>query len=82
MRAQRYKYCSEVEYAEMLLRGEMYCRTLAYFRDFEDAAARQIIGDEYEGTRIYRPADGLQINNQTQGTSGTLQMGGIFDKGR
>lgn len=75
MRHSYYKYFSQVEYAKQFLDGEMFCQTAAYFRDFEDREAEQIIGDEYEGTRIYRPADGLEIHKQTQGTVGHLQMG-------
>ena len=75
MRHRRYKYFSTLDYAEQFLEGRVFCQTLAFFRDDEDAAAQQIIGDEYEGARLYRPANGLQIHNQTRGTNGTLQMG-------
>jgi hypothetical protein len=43
-------------------------RSLAYFRDCEDA----VRGDEYEGTSRFLPDGGLQITNQTQGTQFTL----------
>jgi hypothetical protein len=75
MRHSRYKYFSNPEYAKQFLDGRVYHQTLAFFRDYEDAAAKQIIGDEFESTRIYRPADGLQVNNLTRGTSFPLQMG-------
>lgn len=55
--------------------GKVFHQTLGFFRDYEDKAAKQIIGDEFESTRIFRPVDGLHVNNQTQGTSGQLQMG-------
>jgi len=75
MRHSRYKYFSNVDYAKQFLDGNMFHQTAAYFRDYEDREAQQIIGDEYEGTRIFRPATGLEIHNQTQGTNGNLQMG-------
>jgi hypothetical protein len=71
----RYKYFSKLEYAKAFQRGEMYCQTAAYFRDYEDAQAAQVIGDEYEGTRIYRPLNGLEFNNLTQRTRGILNAG-------
>lgn len=46
----------------------MMFRSLAYFRDCEDA----VRGDEYEGTSRFLPDGGLQITNQTQGTQFTL----------
>lgn len=55
--------------------GEVYLQTLGYFRDYEDGASRQVIGDEFESTRICRQADGLWVNNLTQGASCPLQMG-------
>jgi hypothetical protein len=75
MRHSRYKYFSKMDYAHQFLDGNMFCQTLAFFRDYEDAAAQQIIGDEYEGTRLYRPANGLEIHNHSRGTNGNVQMG-------
>jgi hypothetical protein len=75
MKHSRYKYFSKPDYARQFLEGKMFCQTAAYFRDYEDAEAQQIIGDEYEGTRLYRPATGLEIHNQTRHTNGNLQMG-------
>jgi len=46
----------------------MLFRSLAYFRDCEDA----VRGDEYEGTSRFLPNGGLQIANQSQGTQFTL----------
>lgn len=46
----------------------MLFRSLAYFRDCEDA----VRGDEHEGTSRFLPDVGLQITNQTQGTQFTL----------
>jgi hypothetical protein len=70
-----FKYFSNREYADQFLEGNVFCQTASYFRDYEDAEARQVRGDEYEGTLVYRPAGGLQVNNVTNGTSGPLQMG-------
>jgi|SRR5579863_69535 len=75
MKHSRFKYFSKREYAETFLDGKLFCQTAAFFRDYEDARAQQIIGDEYEGTRLYRPANGLEINNLTRNQTGTLNMG-------
>jgi len=34
----------------------MFHRTAAYYRDYEDKRAAQVIGDQYECTRLYIPA--------------------------
>ena len=75
MKHRRFKYFSKLEYAEQFLDGGVFCQTAAFFRDYEDALAQQIIGDEYEGTRLYRPANGLEINNLTRNQTVTLNMG-------
>jgi hypothetical protein len=75
MQHHRFKYFSKLRYAEEFLDGKVFCQTAAYFRDYEDAQARQIIGDEYEGTRLYRPLSGLEINNLTRNRSLTLNAG-------
>ncbi len=75
MKHRRYKYFSNLEYAEQFLDGKVFCQTAAFFRDYEDAQAQQIIGDEYEGTRLYRPKNGLEINNLTRNQTGILNIG-------
>lgn len=75
MRHSRFKYFSCLKYAQDFLDGKAFFRTAAFFRDYEDAKAQQVIGDEYECTRLYRLLNGLEINNLTRGTNGTLQMG-------
>ena len=75
MKHRRFKYFSKLEHAEAFLDGKVLCRTAAFFRDYEDAHRRQIIGDEYEGTRLYRPLTGLEISNLTRGQSFTLHEG-------
>lgn len=37
----------------------MLFRSLAYFRDYEDAETRQVIGDRYEGTQTSMPEGGI-----------------------
>jgi hypothetical protein len=58
MKHRRFKYFSKLEYADAFLHGKVLFQTAAFFRDYEDAQAQQIIGDEYEGTRLYRPTAG------------------------
>ena len=53
-----YKYLPEQYVAPLLREGAVLFRTLSYFRDYEDA---QVRGDEFEGTKLYRPADGLEV---------------------
>ena len=66
MKHSRFKYFSELRHAEQFLDGKVFCQTAAFFRDYEDAQAKQIIGDEYEGARLYRSLNGLEINNLTR----------------
>jgi hypothetical protein len=75
VRHSRFKYFSCLKYARDFLEGKVFCQTAAYFRDYEDAKAQQVIGDEYECTRLYRPLSGLKVNHVTRGTQGILQMG-------
>lgn len=75
MKHRRFKYFSKPEYADAFLDGKVFCQTAAFFRDYEDTQAQQIIGDEYEGTRLYRPLNGLEITNLTRNQSGVLNAG-------
>jgi hypothetical protein len=75
MKHSHFKYFSERKCAELFLDGNVRSRTAAYFRDYEDAQAQQIIGDEYEGTHLYRPLNGLEINNLTRNQAVTLNAG-------
>ena len=70
-----YKYFLEHRYAELFLDGEVLFRSLAYFRDIEDA----VRGDEYEGTSKFLPEGGLHIHNQTQNTKFTLPSTVAFE---
>ncbi len=53
-----YKFFDKPEHAELMMRGVMRFRTLAYFRDHEAAGIR---GDANEGTSVYRPDAGLEV---------------------
>ena len=78
MRHSRFKYFHNPDHAQDFLDGAMFCWNAAYYRDYEDAKVAQVVGDEYEGTRLYRPLNGLEIANLTQHTGGTLQVGAEF----
>lgn len=55
-----YRYLSEKRLDTFLSKGELLFRSLSYFRDYEDQQTR---GDEFEGVRVFRPNQGLQISN-------------------
>lgn len=63
-----YKYFTRLEHAQSFLDGNILFRSLAYFRDIEDAGR----GDEYEGTSKFRPVEGLTIYNQTRQTTSVV----------
>lgn len=53
------------EHAEAFVRqGEILFRALSYFRDHEDEGVR---GDEFEGTRLHLPVDGLKVTKVATG---------------
>ena len=59
-----FRYLSP-EFTEALInRGELFFRSLSYFRDYEDEGIR---ADEYEGTLIHLPEDGLKIRLTSTG---------------
>jgi hypothetical protein len=70
MRHSLYKYFTQRKWAEAFLDGGILFRSLAYFRDLEDQNVRE---DEHEGVSVYRPTEGLQINNQTQNKQFTMK---------
>lgn len=53
-----YKYLPEQFVRPLLCEGAVLFRALSYFRDYEDA---QVRGDEFEGTKLYRPTNGLEV---------------------
>ncbi len=53
-----YKYLPEQYVCPLLREGAVLFRTLSYFHDYEDA---QVRGDEFEGTKLYRPTNGLEV---------------------
>jgi hypothetical protein len=60
-----FKYFSEPRWADAFVQdGAMRFRTLAYFRDYEDAQTR---GDFNEAVAILRPVGGVAGRNKTQG---------------
>lgn len=54
-----YKYLPTKYVDGFVRRGEVLFRVLSYFRDFEDD---QVRGDEFEGTKLHRPKQGLVIS--------------------
>jgi hypothetical protein len=70
-----YRYFSDPKHADDFADGLLLFKTLAYYRDYEDNGVR---GDKNEGTSIYRPSGGLVVNNQTKGTTFTLD-GSAFE---
>jgi hypothetical protein len=69
MRHSLYKYFTDRKWADAFLHGEVFFRSSAYFRDYEDENVRE---DKNEGNSVYRPESGLLITNQTQGNTFTL----------
>lgn len=57
-----YKYIPTKYVDEFVKNGAILFRSLSYFRDYEDA---QVRGDEFEGTKLYSPPQGLEITNVT-----------------
>lgn len=53
-----YKYLPEKYVDDFVHKGTVLFRSLLYFRDYEDA---QVRGDEFEGTKLYRPQQGLEV---------------------
>jgi hypothetical protein len=60
-----YRYVSDRWLDGFVRHGELLFRALSYYRDFEDD---QIRGDDFEGTRVYQPDEGIQISNLTSGS--------------
>lgn len=53
-----YKYIPEEHVEPFVKQGAVLFRSLSYFRDIED---EQVRGDEHEGTKRFRPSQGLEI---------------------
>lgn len=53
-----FRYLSSTNAKAFLERGEVLFWSLSYFRDYEDQGVR---ADEYEGTLIHRPENGLKL---------------------
>ena len=69
-----YKYISEKYLARFVNNGEVLFSSLSFFQRHEDATVR---GDPYEGTRVFRPADGLTVTKVR--TSETFQLPMAFE---
>lgn len=59
-----FRYFSNQHAEAFVERGEVLFRSLSYFRDYEDAGVRS---DEYEGTLVHLPSDGLKVNKIATG---------------
>jgi hypothetical protein len=59
--ASLYKYMPST-YLQAFIEGNVLFRTLAYYQAYE---ADQVRGDRFEGAHVYKPKDGLSINNLT-----------------
>lgn len=65
-----YKYIP-AKYVDAFVRdGAILFRALSYFRDYEDA---QVRGDEFEGTKVYGPTEGLEITLTSTGEKRVLR---------
>jgi len=64
-----YKYLPSKYVDDFVRTGAVLFRSLSYFRDYEEAEVR---GDEFEGTKLYRPSAGLEITNLTTQQKGLL----------
>jgi len=58
--ASLYRYLSEARADEFVRFGRILFHSLSFYRDCEDGLVR---GDEYEGTRRFRPNEGLTITH-------------------
>ena len=59
-----FKYLPDQFVEPFIREGKILFRSLSYFRDYEDA---QIRGDEFEGTKLFRPEPGLEITKTETG---------------
>lgn len=64
-----YKFFPERRWADAFLDGSVLFRSLGYFRDYEDAETRQIIGDRYEGTQTAMPESGIIMRARDTGAT-------------
>jgi hypothetical protein len=59
-----FRYFSSANAKAFVDRGEVLFRSLSYFRDYEDDGVR---ADQYEGTLVHRPEDGLKAKITSSG---------------
>jgi hypothetical protein len=62
-----FKLFGEQHWAECFLNGEVLFRSLSYFRDFEDPATKQVIGDRHEGIQAGMPEGGIITTDHVTG---------------
>jgi hypothetical protein len=56
-----YKYLQEQYVDSFINKGQILFRSLSYFKDYEDC----IRGDKFEGTKKFKPINGLEITKAT-----------------
>lgn len=59
-----FRYLPEQFEETFVKRGEVFFRSLSYYRDLEKDGVR---GDQFEGTKVHRPNDGLRITKVETG---------------
>ncbi|OIR09767.1 hypothetical protein GALL_81720 [mine drainage metagenome] len=64
MKQSLFRYMTAEHAERFVRRGEMLFRSLSYFRDYEDEGIRS---DEFEGTRLHLPVDGLKVTKVSTG---------------
>jgi hypothetical protein len=62
----KYRYFTELEWAEQFMDGSLLFRSLSYYHQIEDGKVR---GDPNEGSVSFKPDGGLVIRNHTKGTT-------------
>jgi hypothetical protein len=70
-----FRFFDDARWAEQMVLGSLRFRTLAYYRDYEEQRVR---GDDNEGVSVFRPDQGLEIDNQTQRRQ-FVQVDGAFE---
>ena len=64
MKHRLFRYMSKKHAEAFVDRGEVLFRALSYYRDYEDKGVRS---DEFEGTRVHRPREGLKLTKVSTG---------------
>lgn len=64
MKESLFRYLPEEYATSFIKRGEVLFRSLSYYRDYEDDNIRR---DEFEGTKVHLPHDGLKLTKIESG---------------